>query len=126
MERVNRSYLDVILASIYSLIFSAVLIAILAVIIMFSSIGEKGVIALNIVIKMLSIFIGVFMAFKENKKGMIKGLVVGIIYALFTYLIYSIVNKDFSLSTFTICDIISCFVSGIVAGIFKVNIKKES
>lgn len=116
---------DVLLSIVFSLIFNVVFIMLLALIVMFFDVTQKAIIALNVVFKILSIILSIFIIFKEQKHGITKGFLVGAFYCIVTYFIYAIVNKEFSLNSFTIFDIIACVFSSSIGGVVKVNITKK-
>ncbi len=59
---------------------------------------------------------------KIKKNGFINGLLVGLIYIIFIYLLSSIINNSFSLNLNSIIMIFSSLATGIIGGIIGVNL----
>lgn len=59
---------------------------------------------------------------KIKKNGFINGLLVGLIYIIYIYLLSSIINNSFSLNLNSIIMIFSSLATGIIGGIIGVNL----
>lgn len=110
-------------------IFIAILIS-LALILAFAfliksfDISDKAILPVNICIKLVSIFFATLIVTREKKHGMRKGIAVGFVYIVFSFLLFSILSKDFSISIKVLYDLIFGIVSGAICGIICVNIRK--
>ena len=63
-------------------------------------------------------------AARNKEKGFVKGLILGIIYYLLSFVIFSILQAKFSISIKNLYDfLLTTFASGLI-GIILVNIKK--
>ncbi len=119
----NNNFFKIFKGSIISILFTLVLLFIFSIILTFSSISESVISPVIIVITAISILIGSSISsMKIKKNGFINGLFVGLIYMLFIYIISSILNTGFSLSSTSIIMIISGIIAGIIGGIVGVNL----
>ena len=81
----------------------------------------------NQIIKAISIMIGTFITLKkDNEKGMFKGLIIGIIYTLLAFLVFSILNGSFNFDKSLLTDVIFAGVTGAICGVITINIKKKN
>ena len=60
---------------------------------------------------------------KQEKGGIIKGLIVGFLYTFILYIISSILMKNFSLNIYSVLMFIVSSICGAVGGIIGVNLK---
>lgn len=120
---IKKDYLDVLKSLILSIFFTIMLIIIFAVVIQFLEFSDKAYIVINLFIRYLSIILSIFISYKSLSNGLIKGLIVGILYSCVMMLIYAIVNGEFSFTVFSIVDIVCLIIIACISSIFKVNIK---
>ena len=117
--------LQILKGAFFAVSISLVGILIFALLIKFTSISDKWIMPVNQIIKIISIFFGVLLSFdRGGNQGFLKGLVIGIIYTIMAYLIFSILagKLSFSLNSFT--DMLFGGLIGGISGIIVVNIKK--
>ena len=58
-----------------------------------------------------------------KKNGIINGVLVGLIYIMFLYLLSSVISKNFAVNSYAIIMIITSIIIGGLGGIIGVNIK---
>ena len=106
---------------------SLMLILIFALLIKFLNINENWILPINQIIKIASIFFGTLFAFNSaNKnKGFLKGFVIGIIYTMLAYSVFSILAGEFSFTISSLTDMLFGGIIGGISGIIVVNIKKR-
>lgn len=109
----------------FAIIASLGLILIFAALIKVFDISDKAILPVNIFIKIISIFIGVLIALKENKQGIKKGIIVGFFYIILSFLLFSALAKSFALDIKFLYDIIFGVLVGAICGIIAVNIKRK-
>lgn len=107
-----------------AVISSLLLILIFALCIRFFKVPTSAIKPVNIVIKIVSIAVGVLIATGDGTKGIKKGAIVGGIYIALAFTIFSILSNTFLLSWTVLTDLIFGIVAGIVAGIVFVNIRR--
>ena len=122
----NKVFLMQILkGSLASLSISLVGILLFALLIHFTGLSDGFIMPINQVIKIVSIFVGVFLALKTNKmQGFIKGLLIGLIYTFLAYVLFSILSSTVSVGITSLNDLLFGGLIGGISGIISVNIKK--
>lgn len=112
-----------ILNLILEVIISLLLFFVLSIIMSLTSISEKLIIPITIVITFLSVFIGGFNYSKfKGKNGIIHGGLLGISYIFLIYIISSNINSDFRLGLNSIIMIVVSIFGSAIGGITGVNI----
>lgn len=110
-------------ATIISIICSLILIFILAILVSCTNIKENIVNPSVIFISAISILIGGFLVSKKvKKKGIICGVILGIIYMLIMYIFSSLMNMNFSLESNSLIMIVFGILGGGIGGILGVNL----
>lgn len=127
MKKINKTWIiDISKSLLYSIIISFVLILIFALILKVSNL-KSGVIApVCAGIKTVSILVGIFIGFKENKNGMVKGAICGLLYILLSFLIFGLLDGGFKDAVLTWFDVLMGIVAGLISGIITVNIKRNN
>ena len=115
---------EIIKGVIISLIFTMIFLFIFSILLTYTNISESFIPPVIIVITAISIFIGSSIGnIKIKKNGMLNGALVGGIYLLSVYLLCSLINQNFSLSTQSIIIIVAGMICGMFGGIIGVNKK---
>lgn len=115
---------DTIRGVLLSLLFSLLLVLVFALIIRWADLDEKTIVPVNYAIKFLSLFLGVMIGFKNRKNGILKGAIVGLIFILLTFLIFSAMNgfKDIK---FNWLDLAFLPLGGAIIGVIRVNLPER-
>ena len=101
-------------------------ILIFAFLLRFTSIPDTIIAPVNQVIKGVSIFFGVFLGMKKHKSmGLLSGLLIGLLFTIFAFLVFSILDGAFVFDRTLVNDIIFGCVIGAICGIICVNLKKN-
>ena len=101
-------------------------ILIFAFILRFTSITDTIITPVNQVIKGVSIFFGVFFGMKKYKKmGLLSGFLIGLLFTICAFLVFSVLDGAFCFDRTLINDIIFGSVIGAICGIICVNLKKN-
>ncbi len=117
---VSEFLLPIIKALLFSVCLTLVSVLLFALIIKLTTFSFTAVKIVNQFIKVISVFLGCFFFIKEGK-GLIKGGISGIVYAVTVSLIFSIISGNgVSLSWL---DILLCLFVGIISGIISVNVR---
>lgn len=130
MEKVNNNEKNNILlnglkGSMLSVCISLVLILIFAFIIKLTSMSDALIKPINQVIKIVSILIGtMFIVKKVKQKGLLLGAMVGLLYSILAFVVFSILNGGFSFDWTLLIDILFGTISGAICGVICVNSKK--
>ncbi len=121
----KQGFVGVVKGILFALIFTVVAVFLLAVLYKFVEMSDGTIKIANQVIKIISIALGVKIALKKNKsKGLLKGLIIGIFYTILSFLLFSILAKNFSFSLSLVSDIVFAGLVGLIFGILFVNFRK--
>ena len=108
--------------SLVSIIITIVALMIFAIILSSTGVPETVIPTVIIIITAVSILIGSSLSMTKIKKnGIVNGVLIGLIYIVFIYLLSSIVERDFSMSLYSIIMIVGSILAGAVGGIIGVN-----
>ena len=118
------SALAYVKATLVSIVLTLLLILVFAFVLKFTSLSDKFVTPVNLVIKAVSLIIGTLVLTKSGSNGLVKGLILGIIFSVVSYLIFSLMLMKFSFSIGQLIDVGFCALVGAVAGAISVNLKK--
>ena len=114
----------VIKGSIIAIIITLIMLLVFSMLLTYTSIPEKIIPTVIIVISALSILIGSQMAtLNIRKNGIINGCLVGIIYISIIYVVSSITNGNFTIGLNSAIMMISSVVAGGIGGVVGVNMK---
>lgn len=123
----NGVFLSIVKGSLIALCVSLIGILIFAFCLKFTSLSDKLILPINQVIKGLSIFLGVFFGLKKRKEmGLVSGLLIGFIYTIVAFVVFSILNGAFNFDHTLLNDIIFGAIIGGICGIICVNLKKST
>ena len=121
----KSNLLKIINSTVISIALTLVFILIFAFIIRFSNLDEKWIFPINQVIKVISLFIGMLIAFKKYKnKGLINGIIVGFLYYILSFIIFSFLQGSLVLSIKNLYDLLLTMVMSGIIGVISVNIGK--
>ena len=113
---------DVLKTVLFATLISLGFFLIFAIILRFASVPNDVILPVNIAIKILSVFIGVLISFKNAQNGLLKGAISGLLYMLFTFLIFSALT-GFKDVKFSWIDLVTLPVAGAISGIIAVNVR---
>lgn len=124
IKMTKRDLLEMFLGILFSVIISLLAVIVFAIVVKYANLSAKTVRIVNIFLKIFSIFLGALSAIKSGKKGMFKGCIIGLFFALASYLIFSLINGSFAINPLTAFDILSCLLAGLISGVFAVNVRR--
>ncbi len=117
--------LQILKGSITAVSVTLVLILLFALLLRFTNITDKIIMPVNQVIKIVSIFFGVYSALKYHReKGWVKGMLIGLTYSVLAFVVFAILSSSLSFGWSTILDILFGSVVGGIVGVIVVNLKK--
>ena len=123
----KSSAICVIKGSMISIIVSLICILFFAFVVKLFGLSDGSLKIVNQIIKAFSIFIGTFCGLKKcNQNGLLKGLVIGLCYTFFAFLIFSALNGNFSFEKSLLNDVIFGGITGAICGVISVNAKKKT
>lgn len=123
----NKNFaLSIIKGVLIGLSVALVGILIFAFVLRFTNISDKIITPVNQVIKGVSIFLGVFVGMKKHKeKGLLSGFLIGLLFTILAFLVFSILDGVFCFDKTFLNDIIFGSIIGGICGIICVNLKKN-
>ena len=114
--KTNKSGLQVIKGAIGALVISLIAILIFAFIIKFTGLADSFIKQINQVIKIVSIFFGnVVMLKKVDEKKIGNGILVGILYTIIAFLLFSLLNGSFDFNLTLLIDILFGGLIGLIS-----------
>lgn len=117
--------LQVLKGTLVAVSFALILILIFALVIRFASIPDSFIKPINQIIKVASILLGVIVALKsDNTKGLKKGMIIGALFSILSYVTFSLLSMHFSFGFNVIIDLLFAGIIGSICGIMVVNIRK--
>ena len=125
-EKGNGKILKPVLKGVLiALCISLVTILLFAFLLRFTNISENLISPVNQVIKGISIFLGVLFGMKKVKEnGILNGLLIGFLFTVFAFLVFSLLDGQFVFDKTLLNDIIFGSIIGAICGIICVNLKK--
>lgn len=126
-EHKDRSFLlAIIKGSLIALCISLVGILIFAFILKYASISDKAIRPINQIIKGVSVLVGVFVAMRKvDKMGLVGGLLIGIVYTMLAFVVFSILDGNFEFNLTLLNDLLFGGIMGAICGIIAVNVKRR-
>lgn len=119
--------INILKGVLISLCFSLVGILLFAFILKFTNISEGVITPINQIIKGVSIFFGVMFALKKQREtGLVSGLLIGLLYTLVAFVVFSVLSGSFHFDVTLLTDCVFACIIGAICGIICVNIKKSS
>jgi len=123
-ENGSNNLIKILKGSLFSILTTLILLIIFAALLTYTNINENTIPAVIIIVTALSILIGSQITTSRIKKnGVINGMLIGMIYIIFLYIVSSIVTKNFSLNSYSIIMSVASIIIGGIGGIIGVNRK---
>ncbi len=125
-DNLKANIIRIIKGSLLSIIVSVIFLIVFAMLLTYTSLSENTITPIVLAIVGLSILLGSYLSTKKiNKKGILNGAMVGVIYMLILYIISSVIFMEFSINASSIIMIICGIIAGIIGGIVGVNTNKK-
>ncbi len=106
-----------------ALAFSLLFTILFACVLKMAALPHTVIYPINQTAKALAISIGV-LAFVRGKKGWLKGGGIALLFTALSYLAFSAIGGDFSLSYLLFIELVSALFIGAVCGIVAVNLRR--
>ena len=125
VENKGSNFLVMLKGVFWALTVSLLCVLIFAFIIKFTNISESAIMPINQVIKVLSILVGCWVASKKIKSnGWLWGLIIGAIYTLLAFVVFSILDGEFRFTLSLLNDLVFGAVLGLISGIITFALRK--
>ena len=124
VESAPRAGMVIIKGIVISFILTLISVFIFSIVLTYTNTPESTIFPVIAFITAISILIGSSVStIKINKRGIINGGAIGLIYILILYLLSSIITTGFMVNLNTIILIAAATLAGMLGGIVGVNIK---
>jgi putative membrane protein (TIGR04086 family) len=121
---IGNGFFQVVKGVVFALAFSLLSAIIFASVLRFSGLSDKVIYPVNQTLKVLSAFLGAVF-FVRGEKGLVKGVAIGLLFTALSYLTFSAIGGDFSLSWWIIAELVLSALAGVVGGVIGVNIRHD-
>lgn len=126
-EQKDRGYVfEVVKANIIALIVALVGVLLSALIVKWCNIPDKAIPIINQVIKTVAVFAGILISLKKPTNGWLRGMITGFIFVWLSYLVFSLLDMNFSFGLHLLNDSVLGMVAGMIGGIIAVNIRRKN
>ena len=115
---IGNGFFQVVKSVAFALAFSLLSAIIFASVLRFSNISDKVIYPVNQTLKVLSVFLGAVF-FVQGEKRFVKGVAIGALFTALSYLTFSAIGGDFSLSWWIIVELFLSAFAGVVGGICR-------
>jgi len=118
----NQTTRAVIKGILHAVILSLILVFAFALIVLIAGLPSGFIRPGAQVIKVLSIFWGVLVALRGiEKRGWLFGMLIGLLYTVIIFLIFSIIDTNFGITTGLLADtLFACVIGAVSAMILKI------
>lgn len=118
-------FISLIKGAFVAILISLVGILLFALFIKFVDISDSWIMPINQVIKLISILFGVKIFLKGSSGfGLFKGALLGIIYTIFAFIIFSILSSSFSIDFTLLYDVLFGCIMGAICGVICISVTK--
>lgn len=119
-----NSSLDIIKSAMFGVLLTVVLIMILAFSMKFIDFNNSTIRVINLIIKIMGVAFSVILIMRKiDSKYLLKGAITGFVYAVLTFLMFSIIGKQFSFNLSVLIDLLTMALIGavctVIFGCFK-------
>ena len=121
--RIKGCILDVVRAVIVALLCSMILILLVAVVAKYVAMSDTAGTVLNQVVKVLSVAVGCLVGFRNKKYGLVLGLIVGLLFTVLSFALFSLISGKLDFSSITVLDFLLGAAVGILSGVLAVNVR---
>lgn len=117
-------FFSVVKAIFLTVIISLIGVLIFAFVVKFADVSDIAIKIVNQFIKVVAVFCGCYFSLSGNK-GLIKGVVAGLISCALLYLIFSLLSGTELLNLKTLIDLLFVSAVGGISGVIAVNLRAK-
>lgn len=121
---VGNGLFQVIKGTAIALVLSLLGTVIFASVLRFTKLPDKCIYPVNQTLKVLWVSVGAFLCVR-GEKGFLKGGTIGVLFTALSYLTFSSIGGDFSLSWMIVAEVALAVFAGVVFGSIAVNVKRN-
>ena len=123
-EQKKSSVLVVSKALVLALVFTLAFILIFALVMQWCNVPTAWVTPINQVIKGVSLLLACLIAFRGTSNGWRKGLVLGDIYIIVAWVLFSALSGEWEIGWSVLIDLATGGMMGLLSGAIAVNVKR--
>lgn len=117
-SNMSNFWLCIVKGTIYALCIVMVAILLFAFVVKWMALGENAINIVNQIIKIVSIFFGVWVCLKKSyDKYLYKGMIVGALFAVLSFLLFSVLNGSFAFDLTFLWDVVFATIIGAISAI---------
>jgi putative membrane protein (TIGR04086 family) len=120
---VGNTWIEVVKGVALALGLSFLGVIIVASILPATGMEDRVLYPLMQAVKIVAVFVGVVATVRADE-GLLKGVVIGVLFTALSYLTFSAVGGDFSLSWLIFLELAVAFLVGAIGGSLAVNVRK--
>ena len=124
-ESVGGEIFQVVKGVGVSLILSLIMALIFAVALRFCYLPQQIIYPINQLIKGIAVVIGTLICVR-GEKGFLKGLIIALVFTALSYLAFSALGGDFSLSWMIAVELLITGMIGVLSGSIAVNLQRNA
>ena len=119
----GNAFFQILKGAALALGFSLLAVIIFANILRFTPLPDKVIYPVNQTVKVVAILLGSLL-FVRGEKGFLKGGAIGLIFTALSYLAFSAIGGNFSLSWLIFAELALAIIAGVVGGAIAVNLRR--
>ena len=119
----GNAFFQILKGAAFALGFSLLAVIIFANILRFTPLPDKVIYPVNQTVKVVAILLG-SLIFVRGEKGFLKGGAIGLIFTALSYLAFSAIGGNFSLSWLIFAELALAIFAGVVGGAIAVNLRR--
>ena len=119
----GNAFFQILKGAALALGFSLLAVIIFANILRFTPLPDKVIYPVNQTVKVVAILLGSLL-FVRGEKGFLKGGAIGLIFTALSYLAFSAIGGNFSLSWLIFAELALAIFAGVVGGAIAVNLRR--
>jgi putative membrane protein (TIGR04086 family) len=123
-ESVGENVLQVIKGVGFALVFSLVTALLFALLLRFTYIPQTIIYPVNQLLKSIAIVVGTLTCVR-GEKGFLKGGGIALVFTALSYLAFSAIGGDFSLSWMIAVELLLSVMTGVITGSIAVNLRRN-
>ena len=123
-ENVVENVVQVIKGTAFALVFSWMAALLFALVLRFTYLPQTIVYPVNQLIKAVAIVVGA-LACVRGEKGFLKGGAIALVFTALSYLSFSALGGDFSLSWMIAVELLISVMTGVLSGSIAVNLRRN-
>ena len=119
----GNAFFQILKGAAFALGFSLLAVIIFANILRFTPLPDRVIYPVNQTVKVVAILLGALI-FVRGEKGFLKGGAIGLIFTALSYLAFSAIGGNFSLSWLIFAELALAIFAGVVGGAIAVNLRR--